>query len=419
MKKKKADIVIVGASELITVPNTEGRPKIKNEMNDLGIIKEGALAIKDGLIADVGTTENLLKKWHFDFGIDARDKVVMPGFVDCHTHSLFAGSREEEFAQKISGVNYLNILEKGGGILKTVGETRDASKDSLSRDLFLRMKKFLENGTTTVEVKSGYTLSCQEIDMLDIVARTRSSADFVAGVMPDIIPTFLGAHVFPKDQPETLYMEDLMWMIGEVSSKKLAEYCDVFCDNGAFRLKDTQAVLRRAQECGIKIKMHVGQFGNFGGVQLGLSHRATSLDHLENIRNEEIVALAKSETIGVLLPACSFHLMTNHYAPARKMIDAGVRVALATDFNPGSAPTMSMQMVIALACRQMKMTPAESITASTINSAYAIDMAGKVGSLEIGKQADIIILDIQNHLQLPYWFGENLTSATIKKGKIV
>jgi len=383
-------------------------------MSQLWAIKDGAMAIKEGIIVDVGRTKSIRKNWWSRREINATGKVVMPGFVDCHTHLIFAGSREKEFAKKIeNNKEYLEILKKGGGIFETVDATRKASALLLVKKATERIKKFLEYGTTTIEVKSGYCLSCQEIDVL-------TNINFLKKIKKiDIVSTFLGAHVFPKDQSEDSYMEDLMWMIGEVSSKNLAEYCDVFCEYGAFSHAETDIVLRKASDCGMKIKLHAEQFHNTASVALGVNYGATSVDHLDYISDDSIIHLARSNTIGVLLPACSFHLMTNHYAPARKMIDAGVKVALATDFNPGSAPTISMQMVIALACRQMKMTPAEAITASTINSAYAIDMADKVGSLEVGKQADVIILDIPNHLQLPYWFGENLVETTIKKGEVI
>ncbi|MBU1091265.1 amidohydrolase family protein, partial [Patescibacteria group bacterium] len=312
MRKKKADMLILNARELLTITNSEGRPKIKEELRELHIIKNGALAIKGGNIVDVGETGVIVDRWFSKSVIDAWDHVVMPGFVDCHTHLIFAGSRE-----------------KGEGILKTVKDTREASGESLFTEALLRLGKLLKYGTTTVEIKSGYCLSCREIEMLSIISFLGRNRKI------DIISTFLGAHVFPEDQPKELYMEDLMWMIKEVSSKNLAKYCDVFCEHGAFSIMETDAILKKAVGCGMKIKLHAGQLNDMGGVELGINYGATSIDHLDFVSDEGIRHLAQSNTIGVLLPACSFHLMINHYAPARKMIDAGVKVALATDFNPG------------------------------------------------------------------------------------
>jgi len=413
VSKKQADLLIVGANELLTIQNMTRKPKTKEEMNDLGIIINGALAVKDGKIAAVGITNEIERWWRSDHVISAGGKVVMPGFVDCHTHLIFAGSREEEFALKIRGVAYLDILQKGGGILKTVRETRAASENVLLEQAEKRLSRMLKYGTTTVEIKSGYCLSCEEIKILKVAALLKQRQKM------DILITFLGAHVFPDDIYSRLYMEDIFSLIEYISSNKLADYCDVFCEKNAFLLKDTEAVLEYATKHGMKIKMHVGQFNDIGGVGLGLKYGAVSIDHLDYVSDGDIQKLAQSGVVGVLLPAVSFHLMLDHYAPARKMLDVGMKIALATDFNPGSSPTMSMQMIIALACRQMKMTAGEAITAATINAAYAIGKADYIGSLEEGKQADIIILGIPNYLQLPYWFGGNLVEAVIKKGKVV
>lgn len=403
------DILIKNASELVTCKSAG--PKTGKDLNELGIIKNGDLAISNGKITAIGRTTQEAK-----CVIDASSKVVMPGFVDCHTHLIFAGSREEEFAQKIKGENYLEILKKGGGILSTVKNTKESSIGILASKLLYRLKLASDYGTTTIEVKSGYGLNfSREMEILKIVR------DFQRNNFIDLVPTFLGAHAIPQEFKNNKegYIQEVLKMIEKVQREGLAEYCDVFVEKGVFSLKDAVKILGKAKECELKLKLHVGEFHNVGGVELGVKMGASSIDHLDHISRKGMRLMVKNKTIGVLLPGVPFHLMSRHYAPARKMIEAGVPIALATDFNPGSCPTLSMQMIIALACRQMKMIPAEAINAVTINAAYALDRGNKIGSLEVGKKADIIILDIPSHLQLPYWFGMNLVERVIKNGKIV
>jgi len=423
MPRNSADLLIVGASEVLTLGGASHRPRTGAEMNELGIIKDGVVAIKGGLICDIGSLQKIYDKWSAPGIIHAEGRVVMPGFVDCHTHAVFAGSREIDFIKKIvrkSGREisavpaYLEILKGGGGILETVAKTREASEERLMIYAAFWLNNMLKYGTTTVEIKSGYGLSFEdELKILFAIKKLRGSK-------MDIVSTFLGAHAFPPEKSREAYLKEIIdHMIPHIYVHELAKYCDVFCEAGAFSVEEAEKIIEIARVWGLKIKLHAGEFNDLGAVELGVKYGAVSIDHLDHISDSAILAMAEAETIGVLLPAVPFHLMTGHYAPARKMIDAGVPIALATDFNPGSAPTFSMQMVIALACRQMQMTPAEAITASTINAAHAIGMEEKVGSLEIGKQADIIILDIDNYLQLPYWFGGNLAREVIKKGVIV
>ncbi len=423
MRRESADLLIIDTGEVLTLKGGS-RPRIGAEMENLGIITGGALAIKNGLICDIGPLQKIYKKWSAPGIIRAEGRVVMPGFVDCHTHAVFAGSREGDFVQKviakrrreIPGLStYLEILKRGGGILSTVAETRKASEDYLIAFGKHWLKNMLKYGTTTVEIKSGYGLSLKdEVKILQVIEKLRKCSDL------DIVSTFLGAHAFPPEKSREEYLEEIIWrMIPRIRWHDLAEYCDIFCEDGAFSLEEAEKIIEAARAWGFRIKLHAGEFNDLGAAELGVKYGASSIDHLDHISDSAILAMAETKTVGVLLPAVPFHLMTGRYAPARKMIDAGVPVALATDFNPGSAPTYSMQMVIALACRQMQMTPAETIVASTINAAYAIGMEKKVGSLEIGKQADIIILDIDNYLQLPYWFGGNLVYKVIKKGVII
>lgn len=396
MPIKYADMLIVEADELLTIQNISKKPKVKNEMGELGIIKNGAVAIKDGLVAGTGFTDDISDRWYSHLVFNAKGKVVMPGFVDCHTHTVFAGSREH-----------------GEDIYYTVKKTRKADFNWLLEDVDKRLKKILAHGTTTIEIKSGYGLGfLHEAKLLNIISDLKKKSKI------DIVSTFLGAHVYPKDYKKESYLSTIIYLLSLPKLHEFAEYCDVWCEECAFSLKETEKILRKAKEKGFKIKLHAGQFKNIGAVELGVEYGAASIDHLDFVSDKGVEMMAKSKTVGVLLPGVSFHSMADHYAPARRLIDAGVPIALATDFNPGSSPIISMQIIIGLACCLMKMTPAEAITASTINAAYAVDMADKIGSLEEGKQADIIVLDVPNHLQIPYWFGQNLVGMVIKKGKV-
>lgn len=401
------DILIKNASELVTCKSAG--PKTGHNLDELGIIKQGSLAMKDGKIIALGNVEEPAKEV-----IDASNKVVMPGFIDCHTHSVFAGSRENEFVQKIEGKSYLEILQEGGGIFNTVAEIRKASAESLVKEATARLDKFLEYGTTTVEIKSGYGLSTlNELKILLVIWRLKEEHPV------SVISTFLGAHACPSGVSREIYIKEVLEMIREFSSQRFIEYCDVFLEKDAFTLKEAEKILRKARSCGLKLKLHAGQFNDLGGSELGARMGVSSIDHLDYISEKGMRLMARKKIIGVLLPGVPFHLMTGHYAPARKLVETGVPIALATDFNPGSCPTFSMQMIIALACRYMKLTPAEAINAATINAAYALDRGDTIGSLEVGKKADVIILDIPTHRQLPYWFGMNLVGKIIKNGKIV
>jgi len=414
-----ADVLIKNASELVTVRGARGGPKTKQGMQDLGIIRNGAVAIEGAEIVAVGDTDEVLATIkQARTVIDATDRTVLPGFVDCHTHLVFGGSREDEFIQKIEGRSYLEIMQRNGGILSTVEKTREAlaSPRALMKRAQAFLDKMLAFGTTTAEIKTGYGLSTEsELGLLKIIARLKESQPV------DIVSTFLGAHAFPKEYKERKadYIQLVLGMLERVKTEGLAEYCDVFVEMGAFSPSEARTILDQAKKHGLKLKLHAGEFNDIGGAELGAELGATSIDHLDYISERGMKLMAEKKTIGVLLPGVPFHLMTSNYAPARKLIEAGVPIALATDFNPGSCPTFSMQMIIALACRQLKMTPAEAINAATINAAYALDRGDKVGSIEVGKKADIIVLDIPNHHQLPYWFGVNLVAKVVKNGVII
>ena len=413
-----ADVLIKNASELVTARGARGGPKTKDGMQDLGIIGNGALAIEGSEIIAVGETDEVLSTVkQTRTVIDATDKIVLPGFVDCHTHLVFGGSREHEFIQKIEGRSYLEIMQKNGGIFSTVEKTRQAlaSPGTLMDRARAFLGKMLAFGTTTAEIKTGYGLSAEsELGLLKIIAGLKESQPV------DIVSTFLGAHAFPREYEKRKadYIRLVLAMLERFEAESLAEYCDVFVEEGAFSPSEARTILEQAKQRGLKLKLHAGEFSDMGGVELGAELGATSIDHLDYISERGMELMAEKKTIGVLLPGVPFHLMSNKYAPARKLIEAGVPIALATDFNPGSCPTLSMQMIIALACRQMKLTPAEAINAATINAAYALDRGDKVGSIEVGKRSDIIVLDIPHYQQLPYWFGFNLVTTVVKNGVI-
>ncbi len=409
--KSNADILIKNASELLTcgISNPK-KPKIGKELSDLGIIKNGAIAIKDGKIIFTGLSSEA--NFNPKTIINAKDKVVMPGFIDCHTHAIFSGSRENEFLKKQQGVSYLDILKQGGGILSTVEKTRKASKEELFKTAKKHLQGMIEYGTTTVEIKSGYGLNFEDEKKILEVA---SELEKKLGI--DIIKTYLGAHAVPKNITKEDYIKELLSSLKKI--KPYAEFCDVFCEKGVFSTEETKEISTHAKKLGFKLKLHSEQNNLLHSAELAGELGAVSADHLEHISNNGIESLAKTGTIGVLLPGVPFYLMEEKHAPARDLINKGVAIAIASDFNPGSCPSFNMQLMISLACLKMKLLPAEAINAATINAAFAIDRAHEVGSLETGKKADIIILDIDNHNKLPYYFGINLVEKVIKSGKVI
>jgi imidazolonepropionase len=376
-------------------------------MKRLSIIKSGSVAIMNGLIVDVG--RNL--RYKADITIDASGKLVMPGFVDPHTHVVFAGSREFELDLKLAGIPYIEILKRGGGIFYTVNETRKASFTQLLQQSKKRLDTMLSYGTTSCEAKTGYGLNVEtEIKMLKVQKKLQDSHPM------DLVSTFLGAHAIPKDQRATEYVRTVITEMLP-KTKDLARFCDVFCEKGVFTVDQSRKILDAGKQYGLIPKIHVDEIVDTGGASLAAEVGAISADHLLMSSETGLIAMAQKGVIGVLLPGTPFCLMMQRYAPARQIINCGVPVALATDLNP-NCWTESMQLMIQLACLKMQMTPAEAVTAATFNAACAIGVQDRVGSLEVGKQADCIILDCPNHQFLPYHFGVNLVETVVKKGHI-
>jgi len=414
--KKEADLLIANASELLTIRGGTEKPLLGKRMRDLGIIRDGSVAIGNGRVIAVGKTEKIKEKFESSEIIDASEKVVMPGFVDPHTHLVFAGSREDEFEMRIEGASYMEILRSGGGILKTVKETRRASKEELLENCRKTLDVMLEHGTTTVEAKSGYGLTTKdEIKCLEVMKLANEEHPI------EIVPTFLGAHAVPaeyKDTPDEYVNLITDEIIPKVAARRLAEFCDVFCEKGVFDVEQSRRILLKGKEQGLKPKLHADEMTRLGGAELAAEMQAVSAEHLLFSSDDGLRAMAEQGVVAVLLPGAAFMLMMERYADARRMVELGVPVALGTDYNP-SCLVESQQIVISLACLQMRMTPAEAIVAATINAAHAVNRSHDVGSLELGKRADIIVLNVPNHNFLGYRFGVNLVDKVIKDGRLV
>jgi imidazolonepropionase len=415
----QTDLLIHSAAQLLTLASKG--PKRGVAMGELGIIEDGAVAVKDGFIALVGPTSKVRGQITAAEEIDATGKVVMPGFVDPHTHLVFAGDRADEFELRIRGATYMEIMAAGGGIMSTVRATRAASVEQLVEESRARLDRMLAYGTTTAEAKTGYGLDIEnELKMLEAIRRLDAEHPV------DLVPTFLGTHTVPTeyqgraDEYVDLVVEEMLpTSKSQISNLKSQIFCDVFCDEGAFTMEQSRRVLEAAQALGFGLKIHADEFRSLGGTRLAVELGAVSADHLVCTPDDEIELLAGSDTIAVALPGTPFGLGHHEYTPARRIIDAGGALALATDLNPGTCWCESMELIIALACRFMKMTPAEAIVAATINAAHAVRLGDQVGSLEVGKKADILILNIPDYRHLAYRFGVNLVDKVIKGGGVV
>ena len=395
-------------------------PRCSRLMSDLGIIENGAILVRAERIVWVGPTRELpvraLGARYETFDGVGLDLVALPGFVDCHTHPVFGGTRADEYEMRCQGKSYEEIAAAGGGIRASVRQLREASLDQLEDRAERHFRQFLAHGTTTIEAKSGYGLSLEdELKSLQVLSALRGRSRL------EIVPTFLGAHDVPdemrgaRDEYVRRIIED---MIPRVAQEGLARFSDVFCDTGYFTVEESRAILQAAKQSGLSLRIHAEQLAHSGGARLAAELGALSADHLDWIDGEDIEALRKAGTVATLLPGATFNLGLTHYPPARQLIEAGVPVALATDFNPGSCFTLNMQLILSIACSQMKMTPAEAITAATLNAAYSLGLSDRLGSIEEGKQADIVLMNVSDYREIPYFFGVNHCAVTIKKGNI-
>lgn len=408
-------ILLYRAKQLLTCKPENGKFKRKSELNELGVFEDASLIIENEKIIDLSLSKDFDFS-NFDLVIDCRKNVVMPGLIDPHTHLVFDGSRSDEFEMRVSGKSYEEISQKGGGIIKTVEATRKASKEKLINLSIERLKEALSSGITTIEIKSGYGLDYEtEIKMLETIKDLRNLQSI------EIISTFLGAHSIPKEfQNNRDGYIDLITkkLLPAISKQNLAKFCDVFLEKTAFSVEETKTILEVARRYNLELKLHCDQFNSLGGVKLGVDLGVKSLDHLEMITDEDIKILSQTDIAAIILPGVSYFLKIP-FTPARKMIDEGCIVSIATDFNPGSCTSQNLPLMMNMATLYNGMQLNETINAATINAAYALGIEQEVGSLEIGKQADILILDTSNYKDLIYYFGKNFTKTVIKKGKVV
>jgi len=411
-------LLIRNAGQLLTLRGPQV-PRRGDALSDLGLIRDGAVLIRNGSIEAAGPAdevERLAGEERDVTEIDARGGVVMPGFVDSHTHLVHGPPRLLDYEMRLRGADYHQISEAGGGILASVKAVRGAAPEDLEAQARAAVRNFVRHGTTTIEAKSGYGLDeTAEFKALVVVAA-------VDGQPVDLVPTYLGAHIIPaeyKDDPDAYIQWMCEEMMPRIRRQRLAVFADVYCDRGAFTIDQARLYLTWAHEVGFELKIHAEQFEHTGAARMACELGATSADHLEQADAEDAAALGRSPTIATLLPGSVFHLGLDRYAPARMLIENGAAVALATDFNPGTSPTCSMPFVLSLACTHMRMSPEEAISAATINGAHAVGRAESIGSLEAGKQADVVLLNVQDYREIPYWFGVNLVEMTIKRGMVV
>lgn len=412
----KVDLILKNIGKLVTMQGSSSF-RVKEEMNKINIIENAYIAVKNGKILAIGVGDEFGNLCGEDTKIhDAEGLLVTPGLIDSHTHLIHGGSRENEFSMKLNGVPYIEILNNGGGILSTVKATKEASEEELYKKAKKSLDRMLEFGVTTVEEKSGYGLELNtEIKQLE-VARALDKNHPV-----DLVHTFLGAHAVPEEYKENhkAYIDILVdVMMPKIKDMGLAEFCDVFCEEGVFTIEESEYILQKAKEIGYKLKIHADEIESLGGAELAAKLGCVSADHLMAASDEGIKMMAENNVVANILPATSFNLNKN-YADCRKMIDMGAIVSLSSDYNPGSCPSENLQLVMQLGCLHLKMTPNEVLTAVTINAAYAIDRADKIGSIEVGKNADFVVFDARNVEYLMYHFGINHTKKVYKNGNLV
>ncbi len=417
------DLLITNASQVCVVPSVNGGPQRGQALGTLGIIEDGAVAVDGARIVEVGASSDLRRRYDASRTLDAGGKAVVPGFVDPHTHLAWVGDRAAEFEQRIAGATYMEIMAAGGGINSTVRQVRAASVEQLVSETRSRLDRMRRNGTTTVEIKTGYGLdTASELKMLDAIFRL--AADCPA----TIVPTFMGAHAVPPefdgrtDAFVDLIVQEMIPAAAEwlhSHSHDTPVFVDVFCEPGAFDLVQSRRVLEAGLKYGLRVKIHADEFASIGGARLAAELGAVSADHLVTTPEADVRILGQADTVAVALPATPFGLGHTHYTPARALIEAGGALALATDCNPGTAWCESMPFVMALACRYLRITPAEALAAATINAAFAVGLGDRAGSLEPGKQADLLILDTADYRHLAYRFGGNLVQTVIKGGQVI
>ncbi len=413
-------LYIKEAEQVVTVAGASDKPKVGEDLSEIGVIECGSVIVEGEKIAFVGTDGDAYQYLQKRSGkvktIEARGKILTPGLVDPHTHLVFAGSREHELAMRLKGKSYMNILQAGGGILSTTKSTRAATAEQLAYESRVRLNRFLQHGVTTVEAKSGYGLATDaELKQLRVAKQLNNEHPV------DVVSTFMGAHAIPpewKQDPNAFVKLVAEEMIPQVAAENLAEFCDVFCEEGVFTVAQSQYILEEGEKHGLKPKIHADELVSFGGAELAAKVGAVSADHLLKASPTGIKQMAEAGVIAVLLPGTAFFLMTEP-ANARAMIEAGVPVALSTDRNPGSSPTESLPFIMNLACLTMKMTPEEVLAAATINAAHAIDRAKDIGSIEAGKNADLVLFDAPNYQTLQYNYAVNRVDTVMKAGKIV
>lgn len=413
---KKGNILIKNASEIVTCSGFKA--KVGKEMNELGIIKDGSVVIEDGIIKAINETDKILKEFdeeEFEI-VDASNKTILPGFVDSHTHLVFGGYRAEEYNWRLSGMEYMEIMKRGGGIINSVKGTKEASKDELVKLGRKRLDSMMSFGVTTVEGKSGYGLDYEtEIKQLEVMQQLDKDHPL------DIVKTFLGAHAVPKEYKgrEDEFIDFIIEkVLPEVKKRNLAEFCDIFCEKNVFSVEQSRRLLLKAKEMGMKLKIHADEIVQLGGAELAAELRAISADHLLQASDKGVKDLADKGVVATLLPGTAFSLK-EEYARARYMIDNGCAVALATDFNPGSCFTESIPLIIALATLHMNMTTEETITALTINGAAALDRADEIGSIDIGKKGDIVIHEFPSYKFIPYHIGVSTVEKVVKDGIMI
>src|SRR3954471_1102252 len=409
-----SSLVVLNASQLVTLIGPK-RPRVGRELAELGIIRDGGILMRDGKIETVGPSDEIEKNSGGAEVVDAGGRLVMPGFVDAHTHLVFAGNRLKDFERRAQGETYEQIAKAGGGIWSTVEKTRAARETDLLAQAKKHAQWFMRCGTTTIEAKSGYGLTVQdELKILRVMRQLKEELRL------EVVPTFLGAHAVPREiSPDEFLNVVITEMLPRVIAENLAEFCDVFCERGYFDIHQSRKILSAAKKLGLSLRGHVDQLTNSGGAKLMAEMGAITADHLEQTDEQGISALKKANVQPVLLPGSVYALGSSRYPHARDMIEAGLAIVLATDFNPGSSPTPSMPMVLSVACTQMKMSPAEAITASTVNAAHSLCRGDSIGSLEPGKLANLAIFDCDDHREIPYWFGMPQVHAVYVRGKRV